>query len=280
MVVIRKGGDVIPLIESVEVPATVEFPKEGTWEWDGSEAEAVNIKQKQSDSTTIVAQYMKMATTLNWETIGPAVMKSVVEAGYTTIPLLRKVSEDNLKKLLGKVKGATLYRMVQKDGWAKATEIDLFIASPICRAGIGKTRLEALLEIQPNVELWSSPNMIAPKGWSIDALKEFQIIWRNYEQFRKDEWSFLSYPISTKVQISIPQVPHRGSVVFTGFRDNILEQKLSEKGYKLIDTVNSTVKAVFIADNEDPETYTSTKIEKAKKLPGCSILRRSDWNKL
>ena len=282
-VVIRKGGDVIPLIESVEVPACVEFPKEGTWEWDGSEADAVNIKQRQSDSTTIIAQYMKMATTLNWETIGPAVMKSVVDAGFTTIPLLRKVSEETLKKLLGKVKGATLYRMVQKDGWAKATEIDLFIASPICRAGIGKARLEALLEVQPNVELWSSPTMIAPKGWSIDALKDFQTTWRNYEKFRKDEWSFMSYPISAKVEStssSVPQVPQKGSVVFTGFRDNLLEQKLLEKGYKLIDTVNSTVKAVFIADSEDPVTYTSTKIEKAKKLPGCSILRRSDWNKL
>ena len=59
-VIIRKGGDVIPLIDSVEVTATVVFPTEGTWEWDGPPETAVNIKQKMADSTTLVSQMMKM----------------------------------------------------------------------------------------------------------------------------------------------------------------------------------------------------------------------------
>ena len=53
--------------------------------------------------------------------------------------------------------------------------------------------------------------------------------------------------------------------------------ELLAKGYKLADTVKSDTRAVFIADKEDPLTYTSTKIEKAKKIPGCRILRRADW---
>ena len=281
VVIIRKGGDVIPLIESVEVPATVEFPKKGTWEWDGPKTEAVNIKQTQSDTNTIVAQMLKMATVLNWETIGPAVLKSIVEAGYTTIPLLRKASEEDLKKLVGKVKGATLYRTVQTEGWLKATELDLFIASPICRSGIGKNRLEALYQVFPNVKLWATSELIAPKGWSIDSIKQFQEIWAKYEKFRKDEWSFLKYPIEqTNLVVNEPSLPLKGSVVFTGFRDKELEAKMTKKGYKVIDTVNSTVKAVFISDTEDPSSYTSTKIDKAKKIPGCVILRRSDWGKL
>jgi hypothetical protein len=44
--------------------------------------------------------------------------------------------------------------------------------------------------------------------------------------------------------------------------------------------VKSDTKAVFIADKEDPLTYTSTKVDKAKKVPGCVILRRADYNKL
>jgi hypothetical protein len=77
-----------------------------------------------------------------------------------------------------------------------------------------------------------------------------------------------------------PQVAHKGTIVFTGFRDAVLEASLAAKGYKLSDTVKSDTKAVFIADKEDPQTYTSTKIEKAKKNPGCSILRRADWQRL
>jgi NAD-dependent DNA ligase len=283
-VIIRKGGDVIPVIDRVETPAKVVFPADGTWEWEGGEAKsatASNIVQKSADNTTIAAQFMKMVTRLGWEGIGPAQMKTVVDAGYTTVPLLRRVSEADLKKLLGPIKGSNLYKMVQTDGWAKASELDLFVASPVCPSGIGKTRLEALMVSEADVTKWSSSALIAPKGWSVDALKEFQDVWKAYEKLRKEEWTFIPYPVKTAAAAVTPvQVPSKGSVVFTGFRDAALEASLLAKGYKLVDAVKSDTKAVLIADKEDPATYTSTKIEKAKKIPGCMILRKSDWGRL
>ena len=222
-----------------------------------------------------------MVTRLGWEGIGPAQMKAVVDAGYTTVPLLRRVSEADLKKLLGPIKGANLYKMVQVDGWAKASELDLFVASPVCPSGIGKTRLEALMVSEADVTKWSSSGLIAPKGWSVDALKEFQDVWKAYEKLRKEEWTFIPYPVKTAAAAVTPvQVPSKGSVVFTGFRDAALEASLLAKGYKLVDAVKSDTKAVLIADKDDPVTYTSTKIEKAKKIPGCMILRKSDWGRL
>jgi NAD-dependent DNA ligase len=280
-VIIRKGGDVIPLIESVQKTATVPFPPEGTWEWDGPSDTAVNIKQVSADNTTIVSQMMKLVKQLDWPNVGPAVMKSVVDAGYNTIPLLRSASEDTLKKLLGPVKGSNLYKLAQKDGWSKASEIDLFLASPLRPDGLGSTRLEVLSTLEPNVTKWTS-NLTAPKGWSADSLREFQTLWAKYETFRRTEWNFLSYPVKTQIQ-QVPfqtQVPIKGSIVFTGFRDATLEAELLKRGYKLADTVKSDTKAVFITDNEDPETYSSTKIDKAKKLPGCLVLRKSDYNSL
>jgi NAD-dependent DNA ligase len=277
-VIIRKGGDVIPLIDSVEVPAAVVFPPDGTWEWDGS-ADASNIRQKVADGTTIAAQYMKMVTRLGWTDIGPAQMKSVVEAGYTTVKILRGVSEADLKKLLGPVKGANFYKMIQ-DGWSKATESDLFVASPLCPAGIGRTRLDSLLAVESNVTKWGSMTVV-PKGWSADALKDFQKVWSEYEKFRKEEWSFLPYPVSVTVLPAIPgSVTVKGSVVFSGFRDADLESKLLGKGYKVSDTVKSDTKAVLIADKDDPKTASSTKIDKAKKISGCVILCRRDWENL
>lgn len=276
MVIIRKGGDVIPLIDRVETSAAVVFPAEGTWEWDGEPATATNIKQKAADSSTLVAQLMKLVTRLNWENVGPAQMKSVVEAGYSTIPLLRNAPKAKLVELLGPVKGANLYGLLQTDGWSKATEIDIFVASPVCPSGIGKTKLDALLKSEPDMTKWSLPG-IAPKGWSADALKEFQVVWSAYEIFRRDQWSFLPYPIQTA---AIPEMKTMGSIVFTGFRDASLESTLAAKGYKLVDSVRSDTKVVFIADKENPDTYTSTKIESAKKIPGCRILRKADWTKI
>ena len=277
-VIIRKGGDVIPLIESVEVPAPISFPPEGTWEWDGPPETAVNIVQKVADSTTLVSQYMKMVKHLDWPNVGPAVMKAVVEAGYTTVPLLRKASEADLKKLLGPVKGANLYNCVQ-NGWSKASEIDLFVASPIRPDGIGSTRLEALAAHEPDFKVWSKPGLTAPKGWSPDALKEFQQLWVKYEKFRMEQWYFIPYPVPLQVK---PQatIAMKGSIVFSGVRDAELEVQLEKRGYKTSDTVKADTKAVLIADKEDPQTYSSSKTDKAKKISGCLILRKSECDKL
>jgi hypothetical protein len=279
-VIIRKGGDVIPVIDRVELAASVVFPSEGTWEWDGEPSTAVNIKQKTADSSTIAAQYMKMVTRLEWTKVGPAQMKKVVDAGYITVPLLRKASKAALIELLGSVNGAHLYNLVQSDGWAKATELDLFVASPLCPSGIGKTRLDALLATESDVTRWSSETMSAPKGWSIDALKDFQKVWIHYEAFRKDQWSFIPYPVVSAQPAVTSSVVAKGSVVFTGFRDASLESQLAVKGYKVVDAAKSDTKAVLIPDKEDPSTYTSTKVDKAKKIPGCVILRKVDWIKI
>lgn len=286
-VILRKGGDVIPVIDSVVTPATVTYPPEGTWEWDltggTTLADAVNIKQKVADTTTIVAQFMKMVDKLDWQGIGAAQMKAVVKAGYTSVPELRKASEEALKKLLGPVKGAHLYTTVQTDGWLKATEMDLFVASPICRSGIGRTRLEMLYAVETDYTKWAnSATMVAPKGWSPDALKEFQVTWREFEQLRKGDWSFLPYPRPSQApQHAVqPLAQQKGSVVFSGFRDKDLEANLLSRGYNVVDAVNSTTKAVLIADKDDPETASSTKIDKARKIPGCVILRRADSTKL
>jgi DNA ligase (NAD+) len=279
-VIIRKGGDVIPLIESVEVSAPVSFPPIGTWDWDGPPETAINIVQKVADSSTLVSQYMKMVRHLDWPNVGPAVMKAVVEAGYVSVPLLRKASEADLKKLLGPIKGANLFDHVQ-NGWSKASEIDLFVASPVRPDGIGSTRLEALVAHEPDFKVWSKPGLTAPKGWSPEALKEFQQLWAKYESFRKEEWSFIPYPVPlvTKTTPHVAQIL-KGSVVFSGVRDAELEVDLEKKGYKTSDTVKADTKAVIISDKEDPHSYSSGKTEKAKKIPGCLILRKSECDKL
>jgi hypothetical protein len=221
---------------------------------------------------------MKMVKNLDWPNVGPAVMKAVVEAGYTTVPLLRKASEDDFKRLLGPVKGANLYNCIQ-NGWSKASEIDLFVASPIRPDGIGSTRLEALVAHEPDFKVWSKPGLTAPKGWSPDALKEFQQLWAKYEAFRKEEWSFIPYPVPL-VQTKVQTVPLKGTVVFSGVRDAELEATLEKRGYKTSDTVKADTKAVLIADKENPQTYSSSKTDKAKKISGCLILRKSECDKL
>jgi NAD-dependent DNA ligase len=275
-VILRKGGDVIPVIDSVEVPGKVTFPEEGTWVWETEEH--INIRQVKEDASTVAAQFTRMAKVLEWDSVGPAQMKAVVEAGYTTVPALLKVSEKDLQKLLGPIKGAKFYSVL-REGWSRS-EVDLFLASPLYYAGIGRTKLDALLATQPDVTQWAKPGLAEPEGWSAASLETFQKVWKEYETFRRKEWSFVAYPQKTEVKASTSQIAWKGSVVLSGFRSAALEESLIKRGYQVVDSVRSDTKAVLIKDSEDPQTYTSGKVEKAKKIPGCMILRQADVSRL
>ena len=289
MVILRKGGDVIPVLDKVEVPASVIMPAEGTWEWEGPVDTAVHIRQTKADTTTAAAQLLRIATKLGWDGVGPSQMAKVVEAGYTSIGQLRAVSLAEFQKLLGGVKGAKFYSVIQGEGWQKADELDLYVASPVSKTGIGKTRLNVLLEVEPDMRKWSNWSGPAPKGWSPESLKEFLENWRLYVEFRRKEWNFLPFPVTaspatapaiSSATASTPAVSQKGTVVFSGVRNTDLEAQLAAKGYKTVDTVKADCKAILIADNKDPATYNSGKTEKAKKIPGCRILRCADWTLL
>lgn len=283
MVILRKGGDVIPVLDKVEVPAQVVFPPEGTWEWEGPADTAIHIRQTKADTTTASAQLMRVATKLGWDGVGPSQMEKVVEAGYTTISQLRAVSLAEFQKLLGAVKGAKFHALVQGEGWKSADETDLYVASPVSKTGIGQTRLKVLLEVEPDMTKWLNWSKPAPKGWSPESLKEFLENWRIYVEFRRKEWNFLAFPsVPQPLQgpaVPTPQstIPQKGTVVFSGVRNAEVEEKLAAKGYKTVDTVKADCKAVLIADSKDVASYSSGKTEKAKKIPGCRILRCADW---
>ena len=166
-----------------------------------------------------------------------------------------------------------------------ASEIDLFVASPLRPDGIGKTRLEGLMAVEPDVTRWKS-ELTVPKGWSEESLKEFQEVWSKYEEFRKGDWSFISYPkrategSSPSYTLTDEPMIYKGSIVFSGVRDEILQKSLEKRGYKISDSVKSDTRALIIADSEDPQLYKSSKAEKAKKIPGCLILRKIESAKL
>jgi hypothetical protein len=84
----------------------------------------------------------------------------------------------------------------------------------------------------------------------------------------------------TKLVEPTKGVTIKGTIVFSGFRNATLEDLLLKKGYLVIDAVRSDTKALLVKDTEDPHTYTSTKVEKAKKIPGCIILRQKDISRL
>jgi hypothetical protein len=281
-VILRKGGDVIPVLDKVTVPAAVVMPPAGTYEWEGDATTAVHIRQKTGDASTVAAQLIKVAKNLGWDGVGPSQMEALVKADLTTIPKIRATPLAALQKLLGPTKGANLHKLVQSDGWMDKTEIDLYIASPVAQVGIGRGRLEALAKAESDCRKWSA--MSPPAGWTEESLRIFLENWSAYEIFRKTQWNFIHYPqplIRTSVTLAASAaIPQKGTVVFSGFRNDDLETKLAAKGYKVVDTVKGDCKAVLIADTKDPDTYSSTKTEKAKKIPGCQILKCADWGRL
>ena len=274
MVVLRKGGDVIPGIDAVEVRADVTFPPDGTWVWDGDEETALYIRQVEMNNATIHAQWMKLITQLKWDGIGPAVVTTMLDHAYRTVSEWRAVAVDELICLLGNVKGRLLYDLVQTKGWANKTETDLYLSYPQRMDGIGKTKLDALKAVCPDYRDWATTDVVV-KGWSVESLRTFQANWREYESFRTTEWNFLPYPTTAPAAAIQAETVKPGGCwfVMSGTRDPRVSMRLIQQhGWVQQETLTNKTNVLIIPD--DPG-YTSNKVTKARSN-GCEILRLQD----
>jgi NAD-dependent DNA ligase len=68
----------------------------------------------------------------------------------------------------------------------------------------------------------------------------------------------------------------KGSVVLTGFRDKDLVTRMAARGFTEAAGVTKKVAFVIIPDGENPETYESTKVAKARDL-GIPVVTRATF---
>jgi NAD-dependent DNA ligase len=139
---------------------------------------------------------------------------------------------------------------------------------------IGDTKLKILFDLKGDPRQWNT--LPVPQGWSADKLAELIQALPTYEAWRHSETPHIPYPIlAITSAVAVAAAVAKGTVCFTGVRSKELEAELETAGWKVVDSVNSKLSVLIIADGDAGLTG---KAKKARDL-GIRILEISSVKK-
>jgi NAD-dependent DNA ligase len=260
-ITIRKGGDVIPTLDSVIEPADlIVFPPEGTWEWVGDPDSATHIRSKGDTPEILTAKLVHFAKTLGLPWMAAGNIRKVVESGKQSVHDWVSMTEEDWKRILGNTLGSKIFESVKQIGKSGRTELELMIASSCLPRGVGESKLLRLFEQEPNPCHWYSKFQGASlPGWSSEGLQEFLETIPLYETWRKRELPGIPYPL-----IKDTGVATRLHACFTGFRSPELELACKKNGIHIQESVNSKTNVLVVKDSSSL-SKPSEKVKKAQE---------------
>jgi len=273
-VIIRRSGDVIPIVDSVICAATdaaAGLPPIGTWKWNSVHAEPLKVQDGQ-----LIAQLLHSLKVLEVEGGGPAAAKAAFDCGLETIRDIIEWSEADAVKALGKTKGPQLIERTRA-ALAGADTFRRICACPCLGNGIGTRRIKAVVDHYGGV-INAVCKEDRPPGWGEDIWEEFVALTWPAVLEQLDDWEDLVGLAAGGLALvaAVAAAPVLGEIVFTGVRDKVLEAASVAAGWTLADTVRKGAKALIIPDSEDPATYSTVKAVKAR-AGGVEIVRIGDW---
>lgn len=271
MIVVRKSGDVIPTLEKVVSVGETPVLPEGEWDGDPQTASHYKVKKGETLQEVLQKRLEHFAKTLDIPHLGPGLIAKLMEEGKDTPNDLVTILQVDMEMILGKGMSAKIFPALQ-DRIAKATELDLMLASSMMPRGVGQSKLEALFKLHPDPRQWST--LTACEGWSKDALVAFHQHYKLYETWRLKDLPAIPYPRlvaarATTATATAKPVQTKGVVCMTGFRDKALQEKMEQDGFEFGSSVTKKTTLLIVKDLDD----SSEKLKKAKEL-GIRILTR------
>jgi DNA ligase (NAD+) len=295
-IIVRRSGDVIPIIEKVLEPSTkIIMPPDACWRWDDTKTHAVDTTVEITDEK-YCQQLVHLLVTLGIEGFSLASIQKLVKVEIKTPIDLLETTPQKLRVLLGGTLGPRLYEKYMRAVTQASPEqwIKGWTEWP---RGFGEKKIQTLLSLCNNVAKWKSIKAIPEKqGISMESLKEIQarvpefLIWRS----KFDKWANSIIPpddMSDKTEeeleaereqrrlLELEKEAERkrgkGKIVFSGFRDQNLEVTLNELGWKVCENVTKDVNFLIVPATVDGiEPVITTKVKQALKL-GITILSKS-----
>jgi NAD-dependent DNA ligase len=250
-IIVRRSGDVIPTLDTVLEGCSMASMPVACWSWDENETHAV--------LTTVAGQETKEAKvkalvhalqTFEIPGVGEGVVEKMVEGGFDTMAKLWKASASELAKAIGPGRGPKVVEALKVVHGA--SEGTMLIASNLLPRGVGERKLAALFAIESDPRRWTVQKFDNVPGWGVASIDELLLALPAALEWGKFRGS-----------ASLPQQaqPNGKSVVFTGVRDKVLEQRLKAQGWEISPSVTKKTTVVVVADSWNGEE--SGKTQKA-----------------
>jgi NAD-dependent DNA ligase len=270
-IIVRRSGDVIPTLDTVLEGCSLASMPVASWSWDENETHAV--------LTTVAGQETKEAKvkalvhalqTFEIPGVGEGVVEKMVEGGFDTMAKLWKAGAGELGKAIGPGRGPKVVEALKA---ITPSESAMLIASNLLPRGVGERKLSSLFAIEADPRLWTVQKFDNVPGWGTASIDE---LLRALPAAL--EWGKFRGPISAKaVVVTASQAPvntNGKSVVFTGVRDKVLEERLKAQGWEISGSVTKKTTVVVIADSGAVE---SGKTKKANEY-GVRIMSISEFS--
>jgi NAD-dependent DNA ligase len=261
---IIRSGDVIPYIQKIIKPAKKEDLPKGDWHWNETNIDI--ISNDLNSNEIIIKNIYFFFSTLETKGLGEKNVEKLVKNNFNTILKIIQVTKDELIQT-ETFKEKTASNIIEsiKKSLSNITLSKIMAASNILGHGIGEEKIKIILNSYPNILIEELSNeelinkLIELNGWEEKTSKLFA---SNFNEFKKFYNSIKEF-ISFKKINSIKKNKWSGKIiVFSGFRDKELKEKLENFGAIISNNVTKTTDYLIIKTSQD----NTSKVKKAKEL--------------
>lgn len=282
---IIRSGDVIPTVHAVIKPADKPDLPDIPYTWTKTGVDII-VKDTHgaASEAIIIRQLIHFFKTMDIANISDGVVTKLVENGYQTIKDILNISRTDFAQIPGF--GEKLYRKIFwniLNSFANTNLETLMAASNIFGRGLGTRKLKLIVDKYPNIltENWDKKTLktkiLDIKGFSDITASQFASNFQNFKKFFADletvdiiDISYLKYPKKIK---KTGDLFLNQKIIFTGFRDDILEKYIVNNGGQLGNSVSKNTSLVIYKPGEK-----TSKLLAAEKL-GIKTMTPEEFKK-
>ena len=278
---IVRSGDVIPHILSVTIPAQAPKMPSQSYKWNSTNVDIIleNIEQDETVREKVITGFFKG---IEVEGLGSGNVSRIIEAGYNTIPKIINMTVEDFLKVEG-FKGIMANKIYNgiKEKTAEASLNILMSASNLFGRTLGEKKIELIMNEYPDILI--SKESKAQKIQKIQKVKG--IAEKSAESFVESIEGFINFikecglenkliqPFITS-SINVDSPLFNKTIIMTGFRDKILEDKIKYVGAKIGTSVSKNTYLVIVKHLEED----TGKATDAKKID-VPLITVDDFNK-
>jgi NAD-dependent DNA ligase/DNA polymerase/3'-5' exonuclease PolX len=272
LIEIIRSGDVIPHIQKVVVPACDPKMPSVPYIWNETHVD-IMLENKDMDETVKEKNITGFFKGVGVEGLSSGNISRIMQTGFDSVEKILKMSLSDFLKVDGfkEKTAAKLYNGIREKLLA-ASLITIMTASNIFGRGISEKKMEIILESYPDVLLSNESKtnkikkIIEMKGMALKTAESFVERIPYFIKFMNDiglQDKLLQIHDTQNKTVINPTNPIFGkTVVMSGFRDQVIQDKIQLYGGKLGSSVSKNTFLLIVKKKEDD----SGKISDARKL--------------